>query len=59
MKIEVEIITLYGRPVIYPVCKQAHIFADIAGTRTLTTQAIDKIKQLGYSIVVIQQPVTI
>ena len=59
MKIQVEIITLYGRPVIYPVCQHAKTFADIAGTRTLTTQVIDKIKQLGYSIVVIQQPVTL
>jgi hypothetical protein len=50
MKIQVQTRSIYGNRVIYPHCDTAKQFARIAGTKTLTTQALHKIKALGYSI---------
>lgn len=41
----------YGNEAIYPVCTQAAIFANIAGTKTLTPCSIKMIKDLGYSVI--------
>ena len=38
----------YGNIVIYPACKESEIFANIAGTKTLTRKTIDLAKELGY-----------
>lgn len=51
MDIFVEIKNVYGVQNVYPVCDQAKFFAALAGTKTLTTQAIKLIKQQGFSIV--------
>ena len=59
MKIQVQIATLYGTQRIYPVCGNAKAFADIAGSKTLTTSVIAHIKRLGYAIEVIQQPINL
>jgi len=48
--IEVEVKDVYGVTKYYPICEKAQLFADIAGTKTLTLQAIKKIEALGYSI---------
>jgi hypothetical protein len=48
--IEVEVKDVYGAVKYYPICEKAQLFADIAGTKTLTVQAIKKIEALGYSI---------
>lgn len=48
--IEVEVKDVYGVLKYYPLCEKAQLFADIAGTKTLTLQAIKKIEALGYSI---------
>jgi hypothetical protein len=48
--IEVEVKDVYGVTKYYPICEQAQLFADIAGTKTLTVQVIKKIEALGYSI---------
>ena len=48
--IEVEVKDVYGVTKYYPVCEKAQLFADIAGTKTLTIQAIKKIEALGYSV---------
>ena len=56
-EITVRITKNYGVEVIYPVCENAQVFAQIAGTRTLTKETIDKIKRLGYTVNV-QQEVT-
>jgi hypothetical protein len=48
--IEVEVKDVYGVTKYYPICEKAQLFADIAGTKTLTVQAIKKIEALGYSI---------
>ena len=48
--ITVRIADQYGNKVILPVCNQAKLFADIAGTKTLTKDAILNIKRLGYGV---------
>lgn len=48
--IEVEIKTVYGNQQIYPVNDAARAFAAIAGTKTLTAQAVQHIKTLGFSV---------
>jgi hypothetical protein len=48
--IEVEVRDVYGTVKYYPICERAQLFADIAGTKTLTVQAIKKIEALGFSI---------
>ncbi len=40
----------YGRTTVYPVCETAKVFAQVAGTKTLTTKALSLIKKLGYRI---------
>ena len=46
----IEIKHSYGRKVIYPACQNAESFAKLTGTKTLTTQALELIEQLGYTI---------
>jgi hypothetical protein len=53
--ITVKIRNVYGEDKIYPVSDQAKLFANIAGTKTLTDYTIAKIKELGYTINVAQQ----
>tara|TARA_R110000744_G_scaffold21338_6_gene55372 strand:+ start:1014 stop:1187 length:174 start_codon:yes stop_codon:yes gene_type:complete len=57
MKITVQIKSNYGQEMIYPVSAPAKIFADLAGTKTLTRRALQHIAMLGYTIEV--QPVTL
>ncbi len=54
MSIKVEIKNVYGNQVIYPACEKAALFAELAGTKTLTTHAIQTIKKIGYTIEVVQ-----
>lgn len=55
MDILVKIKNVYGNEMIYPVCEKALIFANMAGTKTLTHQSIKQIKALGYTIAVQQK----
>jgi hypothetical protein len=48
--VEVEVKEVYGTWKYYPLCEKAQLFADIAGTKTLTIQVIKKIEALGFSI---------
>ena len=48
--IEVEVRDVYGAAKYYPSCEKAQLFADIAGTKTLTVETIKRIEALGYSI---------
>jgi ATP phosphoribosyltransferase len=48
--IEVEVMDVYGAVKYYPSCEKAQLFADIAGTKTLTLETIKKIEALGYSV---------
>lgn len=55
MKIKVEVKNVYGNETIYPVCEKAKIFASFKGQKTLTNNDIAKIKDLGYTIEVVQK----
>ena len=59
MEITVKIKSVYGTDKVYPVCDRAKMFAAIADTVTLTSYTIDKIKALGYMIIVKQDRVTL
>ena len=50
MQISVKIRNAYGRDIIDPVCDKAKLFAEIAGTKTLTAEAIYKIIALGVKL---------
>ena len=54
MKIKIEVKNNYGRPVAYPVCPDAHNFAAIAKTETLTADTLKLIGLLGYEVEVVQ-----
>lgn len=51
---QVEIKNQYGQQVVIPRCETSEIFAQIAGTKTLTKPTIDAMKRLGYEIEVLQ-----
>ena len=53
--IKVRVKHVYGVPSVYPVCSDAKIFAEIAGTKTLTTNALKLIDQLGYELLIMTQ----
>jgi hypothetical protein len=55
MNITVEIREVYGQSKIYPVCDEAKIFADIAGTTTLLPRDIQRIQMLGFEVLVKQK----
>jgi len=56
--IMVEVRDVYGQSKIYPVCGEAQIFAEIAGTKTLLPQDIKRIQMLGYEVKVKQRELT-
>ena len=55
MEISVRITNNYGSRKIYPACDFSRIFANIAGTTTLTDRCIEHIKSLGITVNVEQQ----
>jgi hypothetical protein len=48
--ITVEVRSVYGRDTIYPVDDAARAFASIAGTTTITPEALRHIRSLGYAV---------
>lgn len=58
-KIQVKIKNVYGNTAIYPECETAKRFAALAKQKTLTTREINIIKDLGYTVEVIQDKVTL
>jgi hypothetical protein len=52
MQILVEVKNVYGVQTVYPICEQAKFFAALAGTKTLTPQALKLIKQASYQVCV-------
>lgn len=54
-RITVQVKNVYGEDKVYPVCEKAKLFAEIAGTKTLTESTLKKIKQLGYGLTVLAQ----
>jgi hypothetical protein len=59
MKFVVEVRDVYGNRTVYPVCEKAKLFADLAGTKTLTHHAVIVIRKLGYTIEIKQKEVTL
>jgi hypothetical protein len=41
---------VYGKPAIYPVCKQSKALAEIAGTKTLTPHALNVARRMGFTV---------
>ena len=54
-KITIEIKDVFGVLKFYPVCKDALIFASIAGTKTLSEGNLRRIIELGYEIATYEQ----
>lgn len=54
MEIQVRIVSQFGNERVFPACFKAEEFCKIAGTATLTPQAIKSIKALGYVVNVAQ-----
>ncbi len=51
MEVQVEVHDVYGKPTVYPVGVTATLFAQIAGTKTLSHDTLCRIEALGYTIV--------
>ena len=54
-EITVEVREVYGTTKFYPNCRDAKIFASLAGTTTLTEKSIRRIMQLGYKVKTLQR----
>lgn len=54
-EITIEVRDIYGHPKFYPACKDAKLFASIAGTTTLTEKTIRQIMALGYKVKTLQR----
>jgi hypothetical protein len=50
MHLEVEIRTVYGKSLYYPINDKAQMLAHIAGTETLTAQTLKLAKDMGMKI---------
>jgi len=48
--ITIKQVNQYGSTVFKPSCTTSQLFAKLAGTKTLTIDALKTIKELGYSI---------
>ena len=59
MIVQLKVKQNYGNQALYPHNKQAQLFAQIAGTKTLTTDTIRHIMELGYRVEYIHDEVCI
>jgi len=50
MEILVNVKNVYGKTLYYPACEKSRIFAEIAGSKTLTIDVIEQIKRLGTKV---------
>jgi hypothetical protein len=50
MKITIKTKSVYGIVQAYPACPVSRLFADLTGTKTLTREALNTIKKLGFAI---------
>lgn len=50
----VKLGTQYGQRVIHPADETSRLFAELAGSKTLTPRTIELIKKLGYTVNVVQ-----
>jgi hypothetical protein len=51
----VRVRDVYGQRKVYPVCSDAKLFAEIAGTTTLTDNTLRRIRDLGFDIKIQQE----
>ena len=49
-EIRVVVKNVYGTDKVYPFCMKARHFADIAGTKTLTSDTLRLVRLLGYQV---------
>ncbi len=49
-EITVQVRTVYGVDLVYPVCDKARTFARLAGTTTLTRRSLEIIKDAGWLV---------
>jgi len=48
--VRIVVRNVYGQLVCYPACERADLFAEIAGTRTLSHRTLALAERLGYTI---------
>lgn len=58
-QITVQIRTVYGNEMIYPVDNNAKVFCFLASKKTLNRRDISKIKELGFTVNVQQEVSTL
>lgn len=58
MQATIEIRHVYGVPAAYPACPTATLLARLAGTKTLTAEALATIRALGYRVEVKQADIS-
>lgn len=56
---QVTIKQVYGVNTVYPANDKAQLIARLAGTKTLTTEAIETARALGFTFEVLQPTLTI
>jgi hypothetical protein len=51
--IQITLKSVYGVETAYPVCERAKLFAEIAGSKTLTHRTLCLIERMGFEIEVV------
>ena len=51
MTIYVSARSVFGEIKLYPACRKADLFCQLAGTKTVTDSILDTVRKLGYSVV--------
>ena len=59
MTITIKFKDVYGNRLVYPVCANARHFANIAGTKTLSTPVLKTIEAMGYDIQIEQEALSL
>ena len=57
MKIIIKKKNVYGDNKYYPICKDAKLFAEIAGTVTLTLDNLERIQDMGFKLELAQEEI--
>lgn len=55
-KLQVEIKSVYGTSLVYPVCDKAQLFAKLIAKKTFPKHVIDILQELGYELDIISKP---
>ena len=49
MNLTIEVKTVYGNRLVYPICKKAIALCQITNQKTFSQFAINKLKEIGYT----------